>query len=259
MSLNVKTFASAKLKALDDQGAGSAVIATLNVIDKDGDVTLPGAFGTQPAKMVPAHDWMHVPIGKATIREEGNDVVADFQLNLDVAAAREWHEALKFDMAKGPPLQEWSYGFAIEESSDETRDGERVRVLKKLKVHEISPVMVGAGVNTRTLAIKGQGQRLTDQIADALNSVKAAVERVQEVKRLRAQDGRDLQPERLEEMKALKSAIGKLSSVEKAIDDLLGKEPTEAAGEDDELSDAEIEQLFGDSIAAESRYGRLSS
>jgi hypothetical protein len=40
------------------------------------------------------------------------------------------------------------------ESEDGVFDGRNVRVLKRLAVHEVSPVLVGAGVNTRTLATK---------------------------------------------------------------------------------------------------------
>ena len=143
--MELKTITSNAIKALDETGTGTALIATLNVEDSDGDVTLPGAFGNQNAKIIPAHDWQHVPLGKAKIREEGNDVLADFKLNLNIEAARDWHEALKHDLANGPPLQEWSYGFGIEEASFGDFEGHEVRFLKKLKVREISPVIVGAG------------------------------------------------------------------------------------------------------------------
>ena len=140
-----KSSAGARIKELHEDGHGLAVIATLGVVDSDGDVTLPGAFGEQSVKMVPAHDWQHVPLGKADIREEGNEVLAAFRLNLEIGSARDWHSALKNDLANGPPLQEWSYGFSIVEASFGEHEGQEVRFLKKLKVHEISPVMLGPG------------------------------------------------------------------------------------------------------------------
>ena len=149
--METKTF---KAKMVDDEGVASAVIATLNVIDGDGDVTLPGAFGNQPVVVLPTHDWNSVPLGKGNVREQGNEVVAEFKFNLDSPTAKEWHSVLKFDLEHGSPLQQWSYAFdAIEESKGEF-EGRRVRFLKKLKVHEISPVLVGAGINTRTLAAR---------------------------------------------------------------------------------------------------------
>lgn len=152
--MHTRKTASGHLKALDDAGVGSAVFATLGVIDKDGDVTLPGAFGSQDVVIVPAHDWTHVPIGRATIREHGNEAIADFRLNLDIAAARDWHAALKFDLATGRPLQEWSYGFHVSRESRGEHGGRQVRFLEALDVHEVSPVLLGAGVGTRTLAAK---------------------------------------------------------------------------------------------------------
>ena len=57
---------------------------TLNVIDKDGDVTLPGFFGRQEVSMLPAHDRHHVPLGKGTIEEVGDEAIAQIKMNLDI-------------------------------------------------------------------------------------------------------------------------------------------------------------------------------
>lgn len=150
----VKTW-EGECKQLDDKGAGVAVIATLGVVDKDGDVTTAGAFGVgQTVPLVPAHNWQHVPLGKGKIREEGNEALIDFQLNMKLGIARAWHEALKFDLETPPAKQEWSYGFSILDSGFGEHEGQRVRFLKGMRVHEVSPVLLGAGVNTRTLALK---------------------------------------------------------------------------------------------------------
>jgi hypothetical protein len=50
--------------------------------------------------------------------------------------------------------QAWSCGFDIADSDVGDLDGQRVRYLKRLRVSEVSPVLRGAGVNTRTLAVK---------------------------------------------------------------------------------------------------------
>lgn len=141
-------------KGMNDKGEGTVVFATFDVIDKDGDVTLPGAFGTQTASIVPAHNWGHVPIGKAYIYEQGNEALADIKLNLEIPSARDWYHQLKHDMENGTPVQEWSYGYEVIEHEMGTHGGQNVRILKKLKVYELSPVIVGAGVNTRTTDIK---------------------------------------------------------------------------------------------------------
>ncbi|HEY9562662.1 MAG TPA: hypothetical protein VIR30_02730 [Nocardioides sp.] len=131
-------------------------------MDHDGDVTLPGFFGTQHAAIVPSHDWKHVPLGKAVIREVANEAVVDFKLNLKIEPARQWHEAIRFDLENPPALQEYSYGFSIARGGSRPGEvnGRPVRFLQPLKsgapgvrVHEVSPVLRGAGIGSRTLGL----------------------------------------------------------------------------------------------------------
>lgn len=147
-----------ELKALDDSGHGLARIATLSAVDSDGDTYAPGAFGRQWAAIQPAHDGQSVPLGKARVFEAGGEALAELHFNLGTAAGREWHAALKFDLdgcwEGAPPIQQWSYGFSVRASSRDVREGQRVRVLERLDVHEVSPVLRGAGVATATLALK---------------------------------------------------------------------------------------------------------
>lgn len=142
------------IKAIDEKGKGSAVFATLNVVDKDGDLTIPGAFGEQMAKFVGAHNWGEPSIGGSKVREEGNLAIADFQINLDMAAGQEWYKSLKFNFDNQIP-QEFSYGFDVLKDSYRDEGGRRIRVLEEMKVHEVSPVMIGAGVNTHLRSMKG--------------------------------------------------------------------------------------------------------
>src|SRR5205823_48499 len=102
-----------QIKAVGSAGTVTFVVATLNVIDSDGDVTVPGAFGRQNVPMIPAHDWSSVPIGKGLLFEQGSEAIVDAQLNLAVAEARSWFDAIKFDVEHPPPLQEYSYGYSI--------------------------------------------------------------------------------------------------------------------------------------------------
>lgn len=197
-----------EIKQLDAEGSGLARIATLSAVDADGDTYAPGAFGEQHVKVLPAHDTMAVPLGRARLYEEGDEALADFQLNLATTAGKDWHAALKFDFDSGRPLQEWSYGFRVIEADTETRDGERVRVLKKLKVHEISPVVLGAGAGTGTLAMKSR-QPFAAQLDAAIEEMRDIVERAKSVGTLRAEQGRKqtLAEARLDQLAALKSEL----------------------------------------------------
>ncbi len=150
---------SLTIETVDEAGKGRARIAQLSAIDSDGDTYQPGAFswaegGGQWCSILPAHDRRAMPLGKAWVFEEGDWALADFYLNLETAAGRDWHATLKFDLAKGKPVQEWSYGFQVLDADHQQRGYEWQRKLKQLKLDEISPVLRGAGVGTRTLSIK---------------------------------------------------------------------------------------------------------
>jgi phage head maturation protease len=64
-------------------------------------------------------------------------------------------------------LQEWSYGFDILKESYGEFDDRSVRFLEALDVHEVSPVMLGAGIGTHTTAIKGTAPQTGDAQDDA--------------------------------------------------------------------------------------------
>lgn len=148
-----------KIEKLGEDGTGTARIATLSAVDSDGDTYTAGAFnwpqgGGQWAQILPAHDKCSVPLGKAWVYEQGDAALADFSLNLQTQPGQDWYAALKFDLAKGAPIQEWSYGYDVLDAAYEQRGPDQVRVIKRLNVFEISPVLRGAGEGTGTLAIK---------------------------------------------------------------------------------------------------------
>lgn len=198
-----------EVKELNEKGEGLIVFATLNVIDSDEDVTLPGAFGEQVVPIVPAHDWSQVPIGKAKIREDGDSALAEIKLNLKTDQGRNWYESLKFDMDNLPPsIQEYSYGYHVVEESKGEHEGREVRFLKKLKVHEISPVILGAGVGTGTLGLKDQKQSsLEDDIKIVQGCTEKLIKRVASLKQLREKDNRDISKERIKELLGIEALL----------------------------------------------------
>lgn len=153
--------ARAFLKRLDEEGTGVAKIASLRVVDLDGDYTEPGAFTQDGEPVVPllyGHAWSSFPVGKAVIREEGDDVLAYFSLILRGTGGKEMYEYLLHDFQNPPSRAEFSYGFTIPPGGAKTRtleDGRRVRVLQKIQVHEVSSVIKGAGIDTGLVTVKG--------------------------------------------------------------------------------------------------------
>lgn len=148
-----KTMAGVEVKNAD-KGEVSAVFSRFNVVDKDGDVTVPGAFEDGAEVRISAYQhqsWTGaLPVGKGTIRQTDTEAILDGQFFLNTQAGRD-----TFEVVKGMgPLQEWSYGFDVLDSEPGKWGGEPVNFLKRMKTHEVSPVMIGAGVDTRTLSVK---------------------------------------------------------------------------------------------------------
>lgn len=203
---------SLTVKAMNDEGRGVARIAILSAVDHDGDTYAPGAFGwkeggQQWVSILPAHDRRAMPLGKARIYEEGDAAYAELFLNLNTEAGRNWHHTLKFDLEKGQSVQEWSYGFDVVEHTNDRRDGQKVRVLKKLDVHEVSPVLRGAGVGTRTLVMKSS-DLLADQIETIIAAMDDMIEEAGSVKALRESGA--LGEERLASLAALQQRFSAL-------------------------------------------------
>lgn len=206
-----------------DEGTGSAKIATLNVIDHDGEVIVPGAFGEQHVNVMPAHERTAPRLGKAILKEADNIAIADFKFNLDKDAitAREWFSSLKFDANNGEPLQEWSFGFDVIDAENGEFEGKSVRFLKSLRVFEISPVLRGAGIDTGTLSIKEKkNQTFKEEMEKALTSlgdVKAIIERTKSLAVLRAEKGQGLSNEKQDQLKSIDKTLVELSEDCKAI------------------------------------------
>lgn len=151
--MDSKTFRHVEIKSAD-KGEVSAVFATFNVKDKDGDVTLPGAFEDGAEVVISSYQhtsWQGaLPVGKGRIRTTKTEAILEGQFFMDTTAGRDTFQVIKNLLGK----QQWSYGFDTIDAERGKHQGEDVQFLKKMKVHEVSPVMVGAGVNTRTLAVK---------------------------------------------------------------------------------------------------------
>lgn len=147
---------SGKIKFKEDvPGAIQVVFSSLNLIDKDRDVTLPGAFASGERVNFAGfgHDWMDFPWGDATIAANEFEAIADGVAYLDTPQGDKAYKTLKARVERNM-TQEWSYGYDVLDAEFGTFNGEPVRFLKKLKVHEVSPVMLGAGERTRTLDVK---------------------------------------------------------------------------------------------------------
>ena len=164
--VNRKQFrAPISLKSDGDEGTFEAVFATFNVIDRDGDVTKPGAFRDGQKVRISAwgHNWGDLPVGKGVIHADDEKAWVEGRFFLDTGPGADTYRTVK----GLEELQEWSYGFDILKSAEGEFEGERVRYLEALDVYEVSPVMLGAGIGTRTTGIKGAAGGGDREDADA--------------------------------------------------------------------------------------------
>lgn len=141
-----------------DRGEFRAVFATFNVKDSDGDVTLPGAF--EDGAVVPVSAYGHgswdgkLPVGTTKLSNERDVAVADGRFFMDTSHGRDTFLTVK--ALAEEHLGEWSYGYTPKDYHYGDLNGDNVRFLSKQTVHEVSPVLQGAGLGTRTLETKGR-------------------------------------------------------------------------------------------------------
>ncbi len=153
----------------EQQGAVEAVFCTFDVVDRDGDVCLKSGFTDgQNVKMHWQHDqaaW----IGDGTISTTASEAIFTGQFWMDDPDGAKAFGKVRHASEKG--LCEWSWAFNVPAGASKYgKVGDQsVRFLgtAPLEIYEVSPVAVGAGIDTRTTTIKAHRRRtLRKAIAD---------------------------------------------------------------------------------------------
>lgn len=141
----------------EERGEVEAVICTLNVVDHDREVVLPGAI--KDGSKVKLSSYGHsavfgdAPVGKGTVRVIDDRALLNAQFFMATQRGRESFETVK---ALGPD-SEWSIGFVPTKFSPMTKEWEEKgasRLLAAIDLFECSPVLRGASPDTMTLAVK---------------------------------------------------------------------------------------------------------
>lgn len=192
-----------------DAGLVSAVVATFDVVDHDGDVTLKGAF--PDGVEVPISAYNHaswegsLPVGKGTFRSTSTEAIFEGQFFLDTTAGRDTFAVVKHLGSLG----QWSYGYEPVKHSRGERDGKSVRVLEQLKVHEASPVLLGAGINTRTLDTK----KFSDEAQAVLADLTALTDRAADILVKRQEKGKGLGAESAELLSLVEAELKRFADL----------------------------------------------
>lgn len=227
--MDTKALARVEIKDAD-RGEVVAAFAKFGALDYDGDVTVKGAFTDGAPVRISAYghaSWgSALPVGKGVIREVGDEAVMEGQFFLNTTAGRDHFETVKQLGEDG--LQEWSYGFDVDGpdgASFGDFEGKHVRFLKKLKVHEVSPVLLGAGIDTRVLSTKNL--KFGEEADAVLAAVDRLTTRTADVMAMRAEKGKGLAPESGQ-------LIARVQAQLKRLADVLGTQPAPTPPEMDD-------------------------
>lgn len=242
-----------EVKETDNGPVGTfrATFSTFNVVDRDRDITEPGAISSgQQVKICQwGHGWGNIPIGKGVVGTDGQRAWVDGELFLDIPIAKDHYVALK-NLGE---LTEWSYGFEVLEYSISEVEGRQVRVLKKLNVFEVSPVMVGAGINTRTDSIKS-GMKFSEHSETIVSELEGYLARVKSLSELRAKDGRVLSAANLNTLDEILGQLDQMSTRLRALREAANPPKDENDGK--EVSDGDLRAKF---LKERIRHERLVS
>ena len=128
-----------EVKEVNDEGYFSGYGSVFDVVDDWGDVIVRGAFASTLQKKTPVMLWQHdsaEPIGiYERIQEDDIGLWVEGRLLLELEKGREAHILLKNRAIRG-----LSIGFVPLGWEWETRDNNRVRVLKDIDLWEVSLV-----------------------------------------------------------------------------------------------------------------------
>lgn len=151
----------------DAEGSVEAVVAKLDSVDLDGDVTLRDAIPNGSPVLLSEYGHSAIlaqqsgvglpvapPVGKGEIHIEGDQAV--FRGRFFPSSRGEEARIVTREMGN---LQQWSWSFRLLESEPASglwREMGARRVLKRVEAFEASPVTLGAGGRqTRTVSVKG--------------------------------------------------------------------------------------------------------
>jgi hypothetical protein len=158
--------APARVKAAgesDGLGAGAftALVSVFGNEDSVGDVVMPGAFADDlarwkqsgdPIPVIWSHDWGD-PFSHIGSVIEAKETPAGLLVTGQLDLANPKAEQV-FRLLKGRRVTQFSFAYDILDGGWGERDGGEVYELRKLRVHEVGPCLVGANQETELLAAK---------------------------------------------------------------------------------------------------------
>jgi hypothetical protein len=228
-----------------DEGIVEAVFATLGVIDKDGDVITKGAIPSGDKVTISAYghkSWEGaLPVGLGTISEVGDEAIVSAKFFMDTDAGRDTFTTVKNLAAEG--LGEWSFSLRDVVSERGEVDGVKANVITAVKVHEVSPVLLGAGIDTRTLVTKGA--KFSEHADAVLTDVEELITRAEEVVTLRAAKGKTIGDESAAMLTKVNDGLDRLKTLLEVPD----VDASDGVDESPPIDDTEARDAFANEAA----------
>lgn len=148
-----------------DEGVFEAIVSAFGNIDSYGERVVKGAFAETLAEWDERGDpipvlWSHqsgdpqAHIGKVLEAEERDaGLWVKGQLDID-ADPLESHARQVWRMLKGRRVTQFSFAYDVLDAAPVTEDGETVLDLKRLKLYEVGPTLIGVNQETELLGTK---------------------------------------------------------------------------------------------------------
>ncbi len=156
-----------KVKSIEPSGAFTGYAATYGGVDLVGDTIIPGAFKQSIAQQGAGYPllWAHdqaAPIGIGKVSDSSSGLVVNGSLVMEDQAAVRALAHLRAGSIKG-----LSIGYSVPDGKAEIqRDGSRL--LKEIRLHEISLVAVPADPRAQVLSVKDISRVLSELRVDAV-------------------------------------------------------------------------------------------
>jgi hypothetical protein len=192
------------------------------------------------------HDavWGARPAGSGKLKTEGKHLVFEGRAFLTT-----WNGKETFETLKQYPEAEWSFGFRItgwEEPNDEERKAGAWRVITKMEAFEVSPVLIGAGLETGTRSLKSESA-LDDGMKAAIHAevrlAMAAVKRADEEPVVETVEEPKKEPETPAETETADTELDAARQAEQAEAEPQAKADAEAVAEKARVDAAQREKL----------------
>lgn len=145
--MEIKVMKTKITNGVAPNGSYTAYAAVFGNVDLDHEVIQKGAFKKtikEKNGRVPIL-WPHdpsQPTGLAIMEEDDYGLKIEGQLNLEVQKGRESYALMKQGV-----MLDHSIGYDVIKEGVEEREGKQIRVLKELKLYEVSPLPIGFAAN----------------------------------------------------------------------------------------------------------------